>query len=327
MQTFNIGRNETNDIVLNDKMVSRQHAQLIVLDNGQILIKDLGSSNGTFVNGNRTTECRLTAGDVVKCGTAFVEWNRYINNRLAESLSIQNRENAIIPENLNFNNSDLEIDTHQSYSLKKTIEYLTTKIFNVGDLFKYDWDKGPSILFFLLTPFVIVFFACLYIYTKTQNNFFIQNNFLYQVILPVILAAFIYGVSQFLTLSLLSLKGVSKLEKNLFASSIVSFLQFTIAFFIILSFASLALAQNGTLLHGAISWQSYHIFLILAVLTIIISLTFTLIIFIYKFFRAIGITSGISLHLTILSVFIILALQFTFGYFFISLTTNSLLNL
>jgi len=79
MKTFNIGRNVSNDIILNDKMVSRQHAQLFKLDNGQVFIKDLGSSNGTFVNGNKITECSLKAGDIVKCGSTFVEWTRYIS--------------------------------------------------------------------------------------------------------------------------------------------------------------------------------------------------------------------------------------------------------
>jgi pSer/pThr/pTyr-binding forkhead associated (FHA) protein len=41
MQTYNIGRNPANEIVLDDKMVSRQHAQLFVLDNGQVILKDL----------------------------------------------------------------------------------------------------------------------------------------------------------------------------------------------------------------------------------------------------------------------------------------------
>lgn len=52
-----IGRAETNDIVLpdaeaNDKMVSRHHAEITFSD-GQYWVKDLGSRNGTYVNGER----------------------------------------------------------------------------------------------------------------------------------------------------------------------------------------------------------------------------------------------------------------------------------
>ena len=73
MQTFIIGRDASNHIVLNDKLVSRQHAKLTVSDIGQVAIKDLGSSNGTFVNGNRITESILKTGDIVKCGSVFLE--------------------------------------------------------------------------------------------------------------------------------------------------------------------------------------------------------------------------------------------------------------
>lgn len=80
MQTFIIGRDATNQIVLNDEKVSRRHAQLTVQDNGQVMIKDLGSVNGTFVNGNRITESYLNSGDVVKCGPLFLNWAQYIHN-------------------------------------------------------------------------------------------------------------------------------------------------------------------------------------------------------------------------------------------------------
>lgn len=79
MQTFIIGRDADNQIVLNEKLVSRHHAQLTVLDNGLVMIKDLGSSNGTFINGNRVTEGYLNTGDVVKCGTVFLNWAPYVN--------------------------------------------------------------------------------------------------------------------------------------------------------------------------------------------------------------------------------------------------------
>ncbi len=47
--TLTIGRGKENDVVLGSKQVSRQHAELNVL-NGKLFIKDLGSSNGTLVN-------------------------------------------------------------------------------------------------------------------------------------------------------------------------------------------------------------------------------------------------------------------------------------
>jgi hypothetical protein len=60
-------------------MVSRQHAQIIVFDNGQVVIKDLGSSNGTFVNGNKINDFQLKPGDIVKCANVFLNWQQHID--------------------------------------------------------------------------------------------------------------------------------------------------------------------------------------------------------------------------------------------------------
>jgi len=80
MQTLSIGRDATNNIVLNDNFVSRLHAQLILFDNGEVKIKDMGSSNGTFVNGEKTMESFLNARDTLKCANVFVKWQEFVNS-------------------------------------------------------------------------------------------------------------------------------------------------------------------------------------------------------------------------------------------------------
>ncbi len=63
-----IGREPTNTIQVDSPGVSRKHARLI-LKNDQYLIEDLGSSNGTFVNGERITAPRiLNPGDKISLG-------------------------------------------------------------------------------------------------------------------------------------------------------------------------------------------------------------------------------------------------------------------
>jgi hypothetical protein len=325
MQTFNIGRKTSNDIVIDDKLVSRQHAQLIVFDNGQVTIKDLASSNGTFVNGNKITESVLKAGDVVKCGNTFVKWVQQINQGSSQPSPILNKNYDPNSVDLNIIHSEIENDLNRHYSLSQTLNYLTTKIFNVGDLFRTEWDKAPSILFFLLTPIAVILFISLYFYTQAQNNFFIENNIWYKVFLPLILSVFIYGVSQFLTLSLLSIVGeASVFIKKMFAASIVSFLQFVIALTIVSLAAILAFLENGTLIQGILSWHNYYLILGLAALTIITSLSVTLVTFIYKYFRIIGVPAGISIHITILALFLNLLFQITFTYFFISFMIKDL---
>ncbi|MBX6388723.1 MAG: ATP-binding cassette domain-containing protein, partial [Frankia sp.] len=62
-----IGRARTNDIVLGDLLASREHAELFVGRSG-IEIVDLGSANGTFVNGLRVERRLVTPGDVIAIG-------------------------------------------------------------------------------------------------------------------------------------------------------------------------------------------------------------------------------------------------------------------
>jgi pSer/pThr/pTyr-binding forkhead associated (FHA) protein len=63
-----IGRDATNGVPLAmDTTVSRRHA-VIAADGGGYIIRDQGSSNGTFVNGQRVEETALRPGDEVSIG-------------------------------------------------------------------------------------------------------------------------------------------------------------------------------------------------------------------------------------------------------------------
>ncbi len=60
--TLSIGRDVRNDIRLQDTEVSRRHAELRQIDGG-FSIHDLGSSNGTFVNGTAISAHAMQSGD------------------------------------------------------------------------------------------------------------------------------------------------------------------------------------------------------------------------------------------------------------------------
>ncbi|MCL4439470.1 MAG: FHA domain-containing protein, partial [Firmicutes bacterium] len=68
-----IGRRRTNDIRLEDTNVSRVHASIDYTE-GNYFITDLGSTNGTFVNGIRISKKRLVEGDQVRVGTTILEF-------------------------------------------------------------------------------------------------------------------------------------------------------------------------------------------------------------------------------------------------------------
>ena len=61
------GRHQNSDIFLDDISVSRKHASFTRTDKG-IVVKDLGSLNGTYVNRDLVDECLLQHGDEVQIG-------------------------------------------------------------------------------------------------------------------------------------------------------------------------------------------------------------------------------------------------------------------
>jgi hypothetical protein len=67
-----VGRAASCDIVVADPTVSRRHARLVCRD-GRWLVHDLGSTNGTTVNGMPVGRCQLRAGDRVLLGRQVVE--------------------------------------------------------------------------------------------------------------------------------------------------------------------------------------------------------------------------------------------------------------
>ena len=73
---FSIGRDEQNDLTLESKKVSREHAE-IRLERGRWVIEDQGSFNGTYLNGVRLEQPRrLAPGDVVRVGETDLRYER-----------------------------------------------------------------------------------------------------------------------------------------------------------------------------------------------------------------------------------------------------------
>lgn len=63
---YTIGRSPDSDIFLDDQTVSSRHAEVTLAD--QPAVVDLGSTNGTYVNGIKVSKHSLVHGDVVRIG-------------------------------------------------------------------------------------------------------------------------------------------------------------------------------------------------------------------------------------------------------------------
>ena len=73
---LSIGRGLDNDVVLDDASVSRHHAE-VMREGGRLEVRDLGSTNGTWVNAARVTAATVQPGDQLAFGTVYLEVSRH----------------------------------------------------------------------------------------------------------------------------------------------------------------------------------------------------------------------------------------------------------
>ena len=77
MKLISIGSNSNSHIRLNSQFVSGYHAELLLLDNGEILLTDKGSKNGTYLNDQRlqpNKDIPIKRGDEVRFADQLLDW-------------------------------------------------------------------------------------------------------------------------------------------------------------------------------------------------------------------------------------------------------------
>ncbi len=72
-----VGRNPTNEFRVGDASVSSFHAEVTVLEGGNdVIVRDLQSTNGTFINGQPIEEARIVPGQVLQLGCVELRLDR-----------------------------------------------------------------------------------------------------------------------------------------------------------------------------------------------------------------------------------------------------------
>jgi hypothetical protein len=87
MRLITIGRHPSNEQIVDDKYVGRNHLQIIQNDAGNFTLFDLGSKNGTFINGNKipcNAEIPLKSTDIIRIGSTVLPWKTYFEGEEPE---------------------------------------------------------------------------------------------------------------------------------------------------------------------------------------------------------------------------------------------------
>jgi two-component system response regulator HydG len=91
-----IGAHAGNDIVLEDRFVSSFHCRIQARD-GRLIVRDLGSTNGTRVDGMRVSEAELGVGSVLKIGGQQLSIDREAPRRQVSLPGLISRDPALAP--------------------------------------------------------------------------------------------------------------------------------------------------------------------------------------------------------------------------------------
>lgn len=150
-----IGRSSANDLPIADKMLSRQHARIVKDSDGGLTVEDLGSRNGTFLNGERLVSLQpLRSGDRITVGgvTLKVESESTTRVRIDEAAGIEDPlDNTILKASAELLRQPTETDPKlPAEQLSKLIDSLRVvneltmallRDISVDELLKFLMDK------------------------------------------------------------------------------------------------------------------------------------------------------------------------------------------
>ena len=149
-----IGRSSMNDLPISDKMLSRQHARIVRDGSNSLTVEDLGSRNGTYLNGERLVSLQpLKSGDRITVGgvTLKVESESTTRVRIDEIAGEDSLDNTILKASAELLRQHTETDPRlPAEQLSKLIESLRVvneltiellRDISVDELLKFLMDK------------------------------------------------------------------------------------------------------------------------------------------------------------------------------------------
>jgi hypothetical protein len=162
MKQIRIGRNQDNDIVIDDSSVSRHHATIVQTTNG-FIICDNNSSNGTFINGIRIDdETSLKQNDILKIGTVLVPWKNYFEQHNQK----EENKTRVVSEDYNTSTNGVgESPKNNASSFKNNTAAPKKR------------KKGLIIILSLTAVGIIVVFAALLSRNSTSSSF--EESYVY----------------------------------------------------------------------------------------------------------------------------------------------------
>lgn len=169
MKVITIGRDIDNDVVIDDGYASRHHLQIVQCDDGTYKLADFGSSNGTYVNGQKVEgEIVLEPNDIVRVGNTTIPWRLYFEQGQQEvSPSVEPSSEVETPAG---NETATKVKSPTNIPPSATTSGKSTKQQQPKS------SSGKSTLIIILTILWAIFFGYRIISRLSRSNSYSSHN-------------------------------------------------------------------------------------------------------------------------------------------------------
>ena len=122
--TYSIGRDEDNSISINSTFVSRKHTS-IYFEKGSFYVKDMGSTNGTFLNSKKVEKSILKDGDQIGVGDRIYVY--YQKSKNLDLIEIDDNSSTKISEKIIVSRKGQMSGNFEEYTILELLQYLSTR--------------------------------------------------------------------------------------------------------------------------------------------------------------------------------------------------------